>query len=132
MAKNNTYQRGKLLMVVTLSWASILSVAGAIVAIGSAWKVLIEMKKEWNKPQEELENKVNDFEKYLAQDKKRIDGLESALHILSKDNEIELRALRDIINHLRTDNNTGEMQKVEDDIDGYLIVKKSIDSILKL
>lgn len=121
MAKNNTYQRGKLLMVVTLSWASILSVAGAIVAIGSAWKVLIEMKKEWNKPQEELENKVNDFEKYLAQDKKRIDGLESALHILSKDNEIELRALRDIINHLRTDNNTGEMQKVEDDIDGYLI-----------
>ena len=121
MAKNNTYQRGKLLMVVTLSWASILSVAGAIVAIGSAWKVLIEMKKEWNKPQEELEDKVNDFEKYLAQDKKRIDGLESALHILSKDNEIELRALRDIINHLRTDNNTGEMQKVEDDIDGYLI-----------
>lgn len=121
MAKNNTYQRGKLLMVVTLSWASILSVAGAIVAIGSAWKVLIEMKKEWNKPQEELKNKVNDFEKYLAQDKKRIDGLESALHILSKDNEIELRALRDIINHLRTDNNTGEMQKVEDDIDGYLI-----------
>ena len=121
MAKNNTYQRGKLLMVVTLSWASILSVAGAIVAIGSAWKVLIEMKKEWDKPQEELENKVNDFEKYLAQDKKRIDGLESALHILSKDNEIELRALRDIINHLRTDNNTGEMQKVEDDIDGYLI-----------
>lgn len=121
MAKNNTYQRGKLLMVVTLSWASILSVAGAIVAIGSAWKVLVEMKKEWNKPQEELENKVNDFEKYLAQDKKRIDGLESALHILSKDNEIELRALRDIINHLRTDNNTGEMQKVEDDIDGYLI-----------
>lgn len=108
-------------MVVTLSWASILSVAGAIVAIGSAWKVLKEMKKEWNKPQEELENKVNDFEKYLAQDKKRIDGLESALHILSKDNEIELRALRDIINHLRTDNNTGEMQKVEDDIDGYLI-----------
>ena len=121
MTKNNTYQRGRLLMVVTLSWASILSVAGAIVAIGSAWKVLIEMKKEWNKPQEELENKVNDFEKYLAQDKKRIDGLESALHILSKDNEIELRALRDIINHLRTDNNTGEMQKVEDDIDGYLI-----------
>ena len=121
MAKNNTYQRGRLLMVVTLSWASILSVAGAIVAIGSAWKVLKEMKKEWNKPQEELENKVNDFEKYLAQDKKRIDGLESALHILSKDNEIELRALRDIINHLRTDNNTGEMQKVEDDIDGYLI-----------
>ena len=121
MAKNNTYQRGKLLMVVTLSWASILSVAGAIVAIGSAWKVLVEMKKAWNKPQEELENKVNDFEKYLAQDKKRIDGLESALHILSKDNEIELRALRDIINHLRTDNNTGEMQKVEDDIDGYLI-----------
>ena len=119
--KKNKLGRGRLLMVVTLSWASILSVAGAIVAIGSAWKVLIEMKKEWNKPQEELENKVNDFEKYLAQDKKRIDGLESALHILSKDNEIELRALRDIINHLRTDNNTGEMQKVEDDIDGYLI-----------
>jgi hypothetical protein len=41
--------------------------------------------------------------------------------MMSKDNEIELKALRDIINHLRTDNNTGEMKRIEDDIDEYLI-----------
>ena len=52
---------------------------------------------------------------------KELDGLELSLRMMSKDNEIELKALRDIINHLRTDNNTGEMKRIEDDIDEYLI-----------
>ena len=43
--------------------------------------------------------------------------------ILSRDNEIELKALRDVVNHLRTHNNTGEMKRVEDDIDEYLITR---------
>lgn len=108
-------------MVVTLSWASIVSVAGVIIAIGSAWKVIIEAKKALNKPREDIEAKFKHYDKCLAQDKERLDGLELSLYMLSKDNEIELKALRDIINHLRTDNNTGEMKRVEDDIDEYLI-----------
>lgn len=108
-------------MVVTLSWASIVSVAGVIIAIGSAWKVIVEAKKALNKPREDIEAKFKHYDKCLAQDKERLDGLELSLHMLSKDNEIELKALRDIINHLRTDNNTGEMKRIEDDIDEYLI-----------
>lgn len=108
-------------MVVTLSWASIVSVAGVIIAIGSAWKVIMEAKKALNKPREEIEDKHKHYDKCLAQDKERLDRLELSLHMLSKDNEIELKALRDIINHLRTDNNTGEMKRIEDDIDEYLI-----------
>ena len=108
-------------MVVTLSWASIAYVAGIIVALGSAWKVVLEAKKALNKPHEEMVKKFERYDDYLAKDKERIDDLETTLKILGKDNEIELKALRDIINHLRTDNNTGEMQKVEDDIDKYLI-----------
>ena len=37
-------------MVVTLSWATISAVAGFIVLIGSAWKVIIEARKAFNKP----------------------------------------------------------------------------------
>lgn len=108
-------------MVVTLSWASIVSVAGVIIAIGSAWKVIMEAKKTLNKPYKDIEAKFDHYNKCLTTDKERLDGLELSLHMLSKDNEIELKALRDIINHLRTDNNTGEMKRIEDDIDEYLI-----------
>lgn len=120
MTKVIKYQGG-LLMVVTISWASIVSVAGVIIAIGSAWKVIVEAKRALNKPYEDIEAKFEHYDNCLANDKERLDGLELSLRMLSKDNEIELKALRDIINHLRTDNNTGEMKRVEDDIDEYLI-----------
>lgn len=112
-------------MVITLSWASIASVAGIIVVIGSAWKVVMEAKKAVNKPHTEMMEKFEEYDGFLAKDKERLDSLEVALKIMGKDNEIELKALRDIINHLRTDNNTGEMQKVEKDIDEYLISRVS-------
>lgn len=108
-------------MVITLSWASIVSVAGVIIAIGSAWKIFVEAKKALNKPYKDIKDKFVSYDNFLAKDKERLDNLEASLRTLSEDNEIELKALRDIINHLRTDNNTGEMKKVEDDIDEYLI-----------
>lgn len=108
-------------MVVTVTWASIATVAGIIVALGSAWKVILEAKKALNRPMDEIKAKFEHYDTCLANDKKRLDNFESALLVLSKDNEIELRALRDIVNHFRTDNNTGEMKKIEDDIDEHLI-----------
>ena len=108
-------------MVLTLSWASIAYVAGIIVVLGSAWKVVNEARKALKKPHTEMMEKLKQYDDFLARDKERLDALEVALKIMGKDNIIELKALRDIINHLRTDNNTGEMQKVEKDIDEYLI-----------
>ena len=105
-------------MTITLSLMSIVvtltSIASAIVAVSAAWKVL-------SKPHKDVQNKFKEYDGYLARDKERLDELERVLKILGKDNEMELRAIRDMINHLRTDNNTGEMEKIEDDIDGYLI-----------
>lgn len=105
-------------MTITLSLMSIVvaitSIASAIVAVSAAWKVL-------SKPYKDMQEKFDEYDSYLAKDKERLDELETVLKILGKDNEMELRAIRDMINHLRTDNNTGEMKKVEDDIDGYLI-----------
>lgn len=105
-------------MTITLSLMSIVvtltSIASAIVAVSAAWKVL-------SKPHKDVQKKFKEYDGCLATDKERLDGLELSLHMLSKDNEIELKALRDIINHLRTDNNTGEMKRIEDDIDEYLI-----------
>ena len=108
-------------MVLTLSWASIAYVAGIIVVLGSSWKVVNEARKALKKPHTEMMEKFEQYDEFLARDKDRLDALEVALKIMGKDNIIELKALRDIINHLRTDNNTGEMQKVEKDIDEYLI-----------
>ena len=110
-------------MVVTLSWASVVSVAGVIIAIGSAWKVIVEAKKALNKPHKDIESKFAHYDKCLVNDNERLKNLEVSLGILSRDNEIELKALRDVVNHLRTHNNTGEMKRVEDDIDEYLITR---------
>lgn len=105
-------------MTITLSLMSIVvtltSIASAIVAVSAAWKVL-------SKPHKDVQKRFKEYDVYLAKDKERLDGLELSLRMLSTDNEIELKALRDIINHLRTDNNTGEMKRIEDDIDEYLI-----------
>ena len=105
-------------MTITLSLMSIVvtitSIASAIVAVSAAWKVL-------SKPHKDVQKRFKEYDGYLTKDKERLDGLELSLRMLSTDNEIELKALRDIINHLRTDNNTGEMKRIEDDIDEYLI-----------
>lgn len=105
-------------MTITLSLMSIVvtitSIASAIVAVSAAWKVL-------SKPHKDVQEKFKKYDGYLTKDKERLDGLELSFRMLSTDNEIELKALRDIINHLRTDNNTGEMKRIEDDIDEYLI-----------
>lgn len=105
-------------MTITLSLMSIVvtltSIASAVVAVSAAWKVL-------SKPHKDVQKRFKEYDVYLAKDKERLDGLELSLRMLSTDNEIELKALRDIINHLRTDNNTGEMKRIEDDIDEYLI-----------
>ena len=105
-------------MTITLSLMSIVvtltSIASAIVAVSAAWKVL-------SKPHKDVQKRFKEYDGYLAKDKERLDGLELSLRMLSTDNEIELKALRDIIIHLRTDNNTGEMKSIEDNIDEYLI-----------
>lgn len=123
-------------MVVTLSWASISAVAGIIVVIGSAWKVIIEAKRVLNKPHQDLLDKFKHYDECFARDKERLDNMEEIIRklsanneMLSKDNEIELIALRDIINHLRTDNNTGEMQEIEDNIDEHLITRHNVQLV---
>lgn len=107
-------------MTITLSLMSIVvavtSVASAIVATSTAWKVL-------SKPYKDIHKKFANYDEYLAHDKERLDKLESVLKILEKDNEMELRAISDMVNHLRTDNNTGKMERIEDDINEYLITR---------
>ena len=123
-------------MVVTLSWASVSAVAGVIVVIGSAWKVIIEARRALNKPYQDLLDKFEHYDKCFTNDKARLDDMEEIIkklsdnnEILSKDNEIELMALRDIINQLRTDNNTGAMQEIEDNIDEHLITRHNVQLV---
>ena len=101
-------------MTFTVSVASVVAVASAIVTVYGAIKVIAEMKKKAEQP-------MADVNKKLDRDKKRLDKLEDSFDDLKKDNEITLTALKVIINHLRTDNNTGAMQKLEEEIDSYLI-----------
>lgn len=110
-------------MTLTITWASVFYVAGGLAAIWAAWKAFMEARKLMNKPQDEIKDKLKHHDDCLARDKKRLDEIEDMLIVLGKDNEIELKALRDIMNHLRTDNHTGEIEQLEDDINEYLITR---------
>lgn len=46
------------------------------------------------------------------------------MDLIVKDNAMELTTLQQITNHMRTNNNTDRMQKIEDDIDGYMATRK--------
>lgn len=108
-------------MTITLTWATLIVLASGIAAIGTAWKTIKEAQKALNKPKEELSDKLKHYDECLANDKKRLDEIEGALERQKKDNEVMLKTLKELIKHFRTNNNTDEMKKVEENIDNYLI-----------
>lgn len=99
----------------------LVAVAGGIaVVVAIVKKILTPILN----PIKELAEKQEHIEECLNRDKKRLDKHDEILGLLVKDNEMELTSLMQLINHLRTDNNTGSMKVIEDSIDKYLISRK--------
>lgn len=111
-------------MTITLSWATLIVLASGITAIGAAWKTIREAQKALNRPKEELSDKLKHYDECLARDRQRLDEIEANFELEKKDNEVVLKTLKEIIKHLRTNNNTDAMRNVEENIDNYLIERK--------
>lgn len=93
---------------------TLLAVCAAFTAVCVAGGWLIKIIKAAKKPSTDIKEK-------LENDDKRIKNLEADMDYLVKAISLLMRCDLAIVGHLQTNNNTGQMQKVESDIQEFLI-----------
>lgn len=110
--------------MITINLEIIKMIAEWVLPVAGAAGVIVAIVKKMLKPVlqplKEVIEKQKDIEECLGRDKKRLDKLDIIMDLIVKDNAMELTTLQQIINHMRTNNNTDRMQKIEDDIDRYM------------
>lgn len=89
---------------------------GNIIQIGSVITALILLYKNATKPVKTFTKRVEDLETHLDNDNKR-------LKILEEDIRMILKATRVLVMHSVSNNETGELKKIQEEIDEYLINK---------
>lgn len=91
------------------------------VAGGHLLKIIDKAKK----PVEDTKDKFKRIDEKLEDDYKRIRRIEDQNAFMLKAISLLLQDDLVILNHLRTDNNTGEMSKQEQKVQEFLIERKS-------
>jgi len=89
---------------------------GEIVSIMAITGALLTYVKNAIKPIKDFSDRVDKIEKHQDNDNKRLEKIE-------QDNRQILKALKVLIAHNITGNNTGEMKRISDELDDYLINK---------
>lgn len=90
---------------------------GGIVALGGAIKVVIEAKRALAKPHEEIEERLDQFEK-------RIGKLEKGQELTAEDSRQILLVLETSLAHFESGNNTGEVRQMRNKLNTYIINRK--------
>ena len=112
-------------MTVTLTWQSILAAFLAVcsgvsiicVAVGHLVKIIQTLRK----PSQRTKARLEYHDKLFDNDNKRLKTLEDGFEFILKALPLLLQDDLVILNHLRTENNTGKMQKQEDKLNEFLL-----------
>lgn len=99
--------------MITITYANFMAALGLFTALCVAVGWLIKIVKAFKKPSD-------DIHKMLDNDNKRIKALEEAIAELLKVQPMILRSEYVILQHMRTNNSTGEIAKQEEAINEYL------------
>lgn len=89
---------------------------GEILQIGSVLTAIILLYKNATNPVKSFAKRVEDLEEHLDNDNRR-------LKVLEEDTRMILKATRVLVMHSVSNNNTGELKKIQEEIDDYLIKK---------
>jgi hypothetical protein len=104
--------------VITVTWQSalvwILAVCGGFSTICVAGGWVLKIIKSLKKPSEDIHDALDDDKKRIRELEKQFGFVLKAISLLLQDDLV-------ILNHLRTDNNTGEMSKQEAKVQEFLI-----------
>lgn len=99
-------------------WQIFLAMCGSIVTIGGAGVVIYKLYKRAKQPDNERDKKMNEHEKKLENCTQRLDSVEGGMAVLMKSNLA-------IMNHLIDGNHLDDLKKATDDLQEYLINKKT-------
>lgn len=105
-------------------------IAAAVVFIGGLYAGVKYLKKELKDAilemlSDSMANMLKDVDKKLESDNKRINDLEKQLGFILKAISLLLQDDLAILEHLRTDNNTGKMAEQEQKVQDFLIERQS-------
>lgn len=87
--------------------------------VAGGW--LLKIIKGLKKPADDVKSNFELVNQKLDNDNKRIKELEDQLKYISSSISILMRCDLVILGHLRTDNNTGQMQDMEHEITEFLV-----------
>ena len=111
--------------MITLTWQTILlgflAVCGGFTTVCVAGGWFIKIVKSLKKPSDDIKGRLDTQDKKLDNDNKRIHELETQFGFVLKAISLLLQDDLVLFNHLRTDNNTGEMAKQESKVQEFLI-----------
>lgn len=104
-------------------WMVFMAACGAVIAIGGAAAVIAKLIQLLRKPSVDNAHTLEEFETYLASDKRRIENLERNQATADEQNKLILKALNKLLRHEIDGNHTDQLIAVSDEIQDYLIEK---------
>lgn len=91
-----------------------LGIAGGIGVIGGAATFIEHVAEKINQPQRDTQQQVEDHEKRLANDHKRLSELETS-------NRLIMRGVMQLMSHEVDGNHTAQLMETRDEMEQYLI-----------
>jgi hypothetical protein len=107
--------------VVTITYENVVAGLALFTAACVAGGWLLKIIKGLRKPSEDTKAQFGIVNSKLDNDNKRIRELEDQLKYISNSIGILMRCDLVILGHLRTNNNTGQMTKMEQEITEFLV-----------
>lgn len=105
----------------TITYEKVMAALGLFTAMCVAAGWLIKIINGLKKPSDDTKKKLDTVTKMLDNDNKRIKELEDQLKYISSAIGVLMRCDLVILGHLRTNNNTGQMTKMEQEITDFLV-----------
>ena len=111
-------------MTIELNLATFIYICTCIITVGGAIKVLLEAKKALQKPLDQVNEKLERYDNFLNNDKKRLDKIDGVLGELTESINMLVKSNRTILYHLEDGNHTGEIKEELDELDDWLLKGK--------
>ena len=111
-------------MTIQLDMATIIYIASSIGILGGAIKILYSAKKALLKPLDDINQKLADHDKFLANDKARLEKIDYVLGDMTDSINMLIKSHKAVLMHLEDGNHTGEIRDEIDALDEWLINRR--------
>ena len=110
--------------MITITYENVMAFLAFFTAACVAGGWLIKIIKGLKKPVDDVKLRLDGQDQKLANDNERLKKIESTLEELREVQPMILRSEYVILQHMRTNNSTGEIAKQEEAINNYLFNRK--------